>query len=99
MKKVLLKLLLRAIENVYDQDYRNLSLEVSERNLCGRLAFHLENLMRQYDKDHNKSLFKGYFVDIEYNRMENLDGKPIKKAVLYDDGTEETITLVSTKIR
>ena len=91
MKKVLLKLLLQAIEDLYDQDYRNLILEVSERNLCGRLAFHLENLMRQYDKDHNKSFFKEYFADIEYNRMEDLDGKPLKKTVIFEDGTEETI--------
>lgn len=91
MKELLLDQLIIAINQLYEKDSRNLSFEVSERNLCGRLAFYLENLMRKYDLDNKSSFFKEYFADIEYNRMESLDGKPIKKSITYENGEKDTI--------
>lgn len=42
---------------------RNILSDVSERNLCGRLAYYLEDLLRKYD-------LKGYYADPEYNRKQ-----------------------------
>lgn len=91
MKKILLGILYKAIHFLYTSDKRNLTLEVSERNICARLAFHIENLMRLYDRKNGKEIFKNYFVDVEYNRMESIDGKPIKKSIIYQDNVCETI--------
>jgi hypothetical protein len=56
---------------LYEMDYDNIRFGVSERNICGRLAHHMENIMREFDRDHNSDLFIQYFADVEYNRMGN----------------------------
>lgn len=56
-------LLKRGLKELYRIDYFNIRCDVSERNICARLAMHLENIMR---KEH---IFDGYFVDVEYNRQ------------------------------
>ena len=48
---------------------------MSERNICARLALHMENIMRRYDVGKNNPLFAKYFADVEYNRMGNGDIK------------------------
>ena len=56
---------------LYEMDYDNICFGVSERNICGRLAHHMENIMRKFDRDHNSDLFIHYYADVEYNRMGN----------------------------
>lgn len=53
-------------------DFDNIRFGVSERNICARLAFHMENLMRSCS---HYDLFEGYYADVEYNRMGNGDLK------------------------
>lgn len=69
------EILIPSMEMLYRMDYDNIRLGVSERNICARLAHHMENLMRNYDEEHDDSPFKGYFADVEYNRMGNGDIK------------------------
>jgi len=57
---------------LYKVDYKNVLHNVSERNICARLAHHMENIMRQY---HDSSIFQGYYADVEYNRMNDGDLK------------------------
>ena len=47
---------------LYEKDYFNIRNGVSERNICARLAHHMEIIM---DRSNH---FKGYFADVEYNR-------------------------------
>ena len=56
---------------LYEMDYDNIRFGVSERNICGRLAHHMENIMREFDRNHNSDIFIHYFADVEYNRMGN----------------------------
>lgn len=69
------EILLPAINRLYQVDRNNIRFGVSERNICARLAHHMENLMREYDRQHNDSPFMGYYADVEYNRMGNGDPK------------------------
>lgn len=85
MKELVLLLLNKAIHNLYVYDIRNIIMDVSEPNLCARLAYHLENLMREHDVTDKSKEFEGYYVDVEFNRMEKSDGNFIKKQVLYDN--------------
>lgn len=64
-----------AIERLYQIDYDNIRFGVSERNICARLAHHIENIMREYDLHNNTDIFYGYYADVEYNRMGNGDPK------------------------
>ena len=92
MKRIiLLNMLKRAINILYETDYENIKLAVTEQNICARLAHHLENLMREYDNGHTRKMFKNYYVDVEYNRMVDLDGKKQKKSIIYPSGIKETI--------
>lgn len=71
LKRVIINaILIPALQELYTRDFDNILFGVSERNICARLAHHMENLMRRYD-EYNKAgeLFEGYFVDVEYNRM------------------------------
>lgn len=61
-----------SIYRLYQMDYDNIRFGVSERNICARLAFHMENLMRSCS---HCDLFEGYYADVEYNRMGNGDLK------------------------
>ncbi len=85
MKELVLHLLNKAIHDLYVYDKRNIQMDVSEPNLCARLAYHLENLMREYDLTCDSKKFECYYVDVEYNRMEGSDGNFIKKQVIYDN--------------
>lgn len=90
-KTILLNLLKKAIYILYEVDYENISLDVTERNICARLAHHLENLMREYDYNRKKQLFKKYYVDVEYNRLVDNNGVKQKKSITYPGGHNETI--------
>lgn len=72
---VINKILEPALCRLYETDYNNICWGVSERNICARLAHHMENIMREYDYLHNSSLFNSYYADVEYNRMGNGDLK------------------------
>lgn len=75
-KQILIEEILKpALKRLYQVDYDNIQFGVSERNICARLAHHVENIMREYDQLHEVSPFKGYYVDVEYNRMGNGDLK------------------------
>lgn len=76
-KKHILKdeILMPAIKRLYRIDYDNIRYGVSERNICARLAHHIENLMSEYDRQHENKIFQEYYADIEYNRMGNGDLK------------------------
>ena len=76
MQEVVLNdVLFPSLKRLYDVDYENILYGVSERNICARLAHHMENLMREYDKKYGDDIFSGYFADVEYNRMGNGDPK------------------------
>lgn len=68
---IIYDILLPSLRRLYEMDYNNIRFGVSERNICGRLAHHMENIMREFDRDHNSDIFIHYFADVEYNRMGN----------------------------
>lgn len=68
-------ILIPAIKRLYQIDYDNIRFGVSERNICARLAHHMENIMCEYDRNQDPKVFKGYYADVEYNRMGNGDLK------------------------
>lgn len=77
-------LLIDGLKKLYREDYFNIKIDVSERNICARLAMHLENTMRE------KGIFPNYYVDVEYNRQ----GKGELKQV-YDEVAKVPIKMVS----
>ena len=62
-------ILVPSIKKLYEKDYFNIRNGVSERNICARLAFQMENIMRE------KQEFIGYYADVEYNRRNDGGGK------------------------
>lgn len=78
IRKITIRLLKEAIASLYIQDKRNIDMRVNEMNICARLAYHLQNRLRDYEL-----LYDGYFVDTEYNR--GVFGSKTKK-VEYNDG-------------
>ena len=62
-------ILIPSLKRLYQEDYDNIRLGVSERNICARLAHHMENIMREYDDSHSTMYFHNYYADVEYNRM------------------------------
>lgn len=72
---ILDEVLIPALQYLYEFDYDNIKFDVSERNICARLALHMENIMRRYDAGKDNPLFAKYFADVEYNRMGNGDIK------------------------
>lgn len=62
-------ILIPSLQRLYEKDYQNILYGVSERNICARLAFHMENVMTDHDK------YRGYFADVEYNRKNDGAGK------------------------
>ena len=72
---VLHSILIPSICKLYKEDFSNIRFDVSERNICARLAHHMENIMREYDAKNRTSFFTSYYVDVEYNRMGNGDMK------------------------
>lgn len=75
MRKVIEKVLMTSLEKLYQEDFDNIKYGVSERNICARLAHHMENIMREWEDLCYRCLFDEYSVDVEYNRMGNGDLK------------------------
>lgn len=86
---VLHDILIPSICKLYKEDFSNIRFGVSERNICVRLAHHMENIMRDYDAKHRTSLFTNYYADVEYNRMGNGDMK------FYEDSQKRPRYMVS----
>lgn len=74
---------------LYKEDFSNIRFDVSERNICARLAHHMENIMREYDAKNGTSFFTSYYADVEYNRMGNGDMK------YYEDSLKRPKYMVS----
>lgn len=72
---IIYDILIPSLKKLYEVDYTNIQFGASERNVCARLAHHMENIMREYDEVHAVSVFSGYYVDVEYNRMGKGDPK------------------------
>lgn len=72
---IIYDILIPSLKKLYTMDIINIKYKVSERNICARLAFHMENVMRDYDNSHSSYLFNDYYADVEYNRMSNGDLK------------------------
>lgn len=68
-KELIENILIQSLKRLYQIDELNIRYEASERNICARLAHHMENIMREYDQQHKSCYFDGYYVDVEYNRM------------------------------
>jgi len=62
MDEIIYNILIPSLQRLYEVDYFNISNGVSERNICARLAHHMEIIM------HRSNLYKDYFADVEYNR-------------------------------
>lgn len=86
---VLHDILIPSLCRLYKEDYSNIKYGVSERNICARLAHHMENIMREYDAKNKTSQFTSYYADVEYNRMGNGDMK------FYEDSQKRPIYMVS----
>ena len=65
MKKFIMDSLFDSIDQIYRYDHHLLINKVSERCVCARLAYYLEQKIRQNNQ------FLGYYVDVEYDRMQN----------------------------
>lgn len=90
MKDIILHdILIPSLKRLYQEDYNNIKYGVSERNICARLAHHMENIMREYDNHHYPSQFQDYYADVEYNRMGNGDMK------FYEDSQKRPRYMVS----
>ncbi len=63
-------ILIPSLRRLYEVDYANIEYGVSERNICARLAHHMENIMREYDTKNECCVFQNCYADVEYNRME-----------------------------
>ena len=68
-------ILVPSFKRLYQEDFDNIRLGVSERNICARLALHMEKITREYDDSHPIMHFHNYYADVEYNRMGNGDLK------------------------
>lgn len=82
-------ILIPSICKLYKEDFSNIRFDVSERNICARLAHHMENIMREYDAKNRTSFFTSYYADVEYNRMGNGDMK------YYEDSLKRPKYMVS----
>ena|SRR3990167_5742499 len=58
------QLLDRSLEVFFRTEAENIVLGTNERNLCGRLSIHLNNLLPGFGLDR-------YYADTEYNRKQN----------------------------
>lgn len=66
---IISRVLLPSLYDLYRKDYFNIRNGVSERNICARLAHHMEMIM------HEKHDYRDYFADVEYNRKNDGSGK------------------------
>lgn len=55
-------ILIPSLQRLYEKDFFNICICVSERNICARLAHHMEIIM------HESNQYKDYYADVEYNR-------------------------------
>ncbi|MFA5352268.1 MAG: hypothetical protein WC304_03245 [Candidatus Gracilibacteria bacterium] len=69
-EKNLLKMFAEAISIFFVKEKENILSGVSERTLCGRLAFYIENLFEKYR-------IEGYYAEIECNRKQGWEIKTI----------------------
>lgn len=69
---IIYDILIPSLHRLYEMDYDNIRIGVSERNICARLAHHMEIIMHSCS---HSELFEGYYADVEYNRMGNGDLK------------------------
>ena len=86
---ILHDILIPSICILYKEDFSNIRFDVSERNICARLAHHMENIMREYDAKNGTSFFTSYYADVEYNRMGKGDMK------YYEDSLKRPKYMVS----
>jgi len=90
LKRIIIwRILLPSLSQLYKVDYDNIFNKVSERNICARLAHHMENIMREYDRVDKRKLFNHYYADVEYNRMGNGDFK------YYENSEHRPVYMVS----
>ena len=66
---IIYDILLPSLRRLYEMDYDNIRFGVSERNICGRLAQHMETIMCEMN------YYKDYYADVEYNRKNDGTGK------------------------
>ena len=78
---LIIDLFKKGLNDLLEMDRSLIDLGISEQCICARLAFHLENRLRNYDKENSSSIFTGYYVDVEFNKM--FGNSP--KNVYYDD--------------
>ena len=67
--EIIYNILIPSLQRLYEVDYFNISNGVSERNICARLAHHMENIMHEFVD------CREYFADVEYNRKNDGTGK------------------------
>ena len=67
--EIIYNILIPSLQRLYVMDYFNISNGVSERNICARLAHHMENIMHEIEN------YREYFADVEYNRKNDGTGK------------------------
>lgn len=79
-------ILVPSLQKLYEMDYFNIRNGVSERNICARLAHHMEIIM------HENNEYRGYFADVEYNRKNDSSGKH------YDNNQNVSATMVADLI-
>ena len=68
-EEIINNILIPSLQRLYEVDYFNVSNGASERNICARLAHHMEYIMHEHEN------YKGYFADVEYNRKNDGTGK------------------------
>ncbi len=86
---VINEILIPSLQRLYKVDYKNIYMGISERNICARLAYHIEVKMRKYDKLNHACLFSGYYADVEYDKMNDGETKQ------YEDLMSEPRPMVS----
>ena len=59
---IIYDILVPSLHKLYENDHFNIRIGVSERNICARLAHHMEIIM------HESNQYNDYFADVEYNR-------------------------------
>ena len=67
--RIIYDILIPSLYKLYEKDYFNIRIGVSERNICARLAHHMEIIM------HENNDYREYFADVEYNRKNDGSGK------------------------
>lgn len=101
-------ILIPSLQELYHIDYDNIRFGVSERNICARLAHHMENIIHNYECRNINDFLHRYFVDVEYNRMgngepkcyENRDKRPKKMVsdlLIQSRGRERNLLAVEMK--